>query len=144
MTQSEVSARLEQEGWRQHKPRGFTGLVGPLWSRADPELLSFGLVTDERHLNPAGIVHGGLLTTLLDQVLSTAAWQVTGQLPCVTIQLDAQFVSPVKAGVFLAAHAEVVKRTREIVFVRGELSISDALVMTGSAVLKVLHSADGK
>jgi acyl-coenzyme A thioesterase PaaI-like protein len=50
----------------------------------------------------------------------------------------------VKAGVFLAAHAEVVKRTREIVFVRGELSISDALVMTGSAVLKVLHSADGK
>lgn len=144
MTHPEINTQLEQAGWHPHRPRGFTGLVGPLWSRTCQDLLSFGLVTEERHLNPAGIVHGGLLTTLLDQVVSTAAWQVTGHLPCVTIQLDAQFISSVKVGVFLEARAKIVKQTREIVFVRGELVVSSAPVMTGSAVLKVLHSANAQ
>jgi acyl-coenzyme A thioesterase PaaI-like protein len=52
-----------------------------------------------------------MLTTLLDQVLSTAAWQTASRLPCVTIQFDAQFLSSVKASAFVEAHAEVVKKT---------------------------------
>ena len=95
----------------------------------------------DQHLNPAGVVHGGMLTTLLDQVLSTAAWQVTGRQPCVTIQFDTQFLSPVKAGAFVEAHAKVIKKTREIVFTRGELIVSTACVATGGAVLKILRSA---
>ncbi|CAG4914038.1 PaaI family thioesterase [Paraburkholderia gardini] len=144
MTLFEMNARLEQQGWRQHEPRGFTGLVGPLWSRADQDLLTFGLVTGEQHLNPAGLVHGGTLTTLLDHVLSTAAWQATGRLPCVTVQLDAQFHSSVRAGVFVEARGEIMRKTRDIVFARGELVVSTARVLTGSALLKILRSADTK
>ncbi|MFM0504840.1 PaaI family thioesterase [Paraburkholderia caffeinilytica] len=140
MTTSETAERLTQDGWRQHAPKGFTGLVGPLWSRANLDLLTFGVIVDEQHLNPAGVVHGGMLTTLLDQVLSTAAWQVSGRQPCVTVQFDTQFLSSVKAGVFVEARAEVVKTTRELVFTRGELTVSTDRVATGSAVLKILRA----
>ncbi|MGF6768244.1 uncharacterized protein (TIGR00369 family) [Paraburkholderia sp. GAS199] len=139
MTSPHISEQLAHDGWRQHTPRGFTGLVGPLWSRTHDDMLSFGVLMGEQHLNPAGVVHGGMLTTLLDQVLSTAAWQVNGRLPCVTIQFDSQFLSAVKAGDFVEARAEIIKTTRELVFTRGELLVLNSRVATGSAVLKVLR-----
>jgi uncharacterized protein (TIGR00369 family) len=138
-----TAERLAQQGWRRHAPKGFTGLIGPLWSRTEQGVLAFGLIAGEDHLNPAGLVHGGMLTTLLDQVISTAAWQTAERLPCVTIQLDTQFLSAVKAGAFVEARAEVVKKTREIVFARGELIVSMTIVATGNAVLKILQAATG-
>ncbi|MDN7179397.1 PaaI family thioesterase [Caballeronia sp. SEWSISQ10-4 2] len=143
MDVSVTAERLMQQGWRRHAPKGFTGLIGPLWSRTEQDILAFGVIAGEDHLNPAGLVHGGMLVTLLDQVLSTAAWQAAGRLPCVTIQLDTQFLSAVKAGSFVEARAEVVKKTREIAFVRGELMVSMTIVATGSAVLKILQAATG-
>jgi uncharacterized protein (TIGR00369 family) len=140
MTTSEMAERLAEDGWRPHAAKGFTGLVGPLWSRANQDLLTFGVLVGEQHLNPAGVVHGGMLTTLLDQVLSTAAWQISGRQPCVTVQFDTQFLSAVKAGAFVEAHAEIVRTTRELVFTRGELIADSDRVATGSAVLKVLRS----
>jgi uncharacterized protein (TIGR00369 family) len=136
-----IVERLAQEGWRQHIPKGFTGLIGPLWSRAEHGVLTFGLIAGENHLNPAGLVHGGMLTTLLDHVLSTAAWQAAGRLPCVTVQLDTQFLSAVKPGSFVEARGEVLRKTREIIFTRGELTVSAASVAMGSAVLKILKAA---
>jgi uncharacterized protein (TIGR00369 family) len=140
MITSEMVERLTQDGWRQHAPKGFTGLVGPLWSRSHIDLLTFGVMVGEQHLNPAGVVHGGMLTTLLDQVLSTAAWQISGRQPCVTVQFDTQFLSSVKAGAFVEAYAEIVKTTRELVFTRGELRVNSDRVATGTAVLKVLRA----
>jgi uncharacterized protein (TIGR00369 family) len=138
-----TAERLAQQGWRRHAPKGFTGLIGPLWSRTEQGVLAFGLIAGEDHLNPDGLVHGGMLATLLDQVISTAAWQAAERLPCVTIQLDTQFLSAVKAGAFVEARAEVVKKTREIVFARGELIVSMTIVATGNAVLKILQAATG-
>jgi uncharacterized protein (TIGR00369 family) len=135
-----TAERLAQQGWRRHAPKGFTGLIGPLWSRTEQGILAFGLIAGEDHLNPAGLVHGGMLATLLDQVISTVSWQAVGRLPCVTIQLDARFLSAVKAGAFVEARAEVVKKTREIVFARGELTVSMTIVATGNAVLKILQA----
>lgn len=97
----------------------------------------------EHHLNPAGFVHGGMLTTLLDQVLSTAAWQTAGRVPCVTVQFDSQFLSAVRAGAFVEARAEIVKKTRELIFTRGELFVSTVRVATGNAVLKIIQPPEG-
>ncbi|MBK3810114.1 PaaI family thioesterase [Paraburkholderia aspalathi] len=138
-----TAERLAQQGWRRHAPKGFTGLIGPLWSRTEQGILAFGVIAKEVHLNPARLVHGGMLATLLDQVISTAAWQVAGRLPCVTIQLDTQFLSSVKAGDFVEARADVIKKTREMVFARGELTVSTTIVATGNAVLKILQAASG-
>jgi hypothetical protein len=50
-------------GWKIVKPIGFGELVGPIWRQGDAR---FGFVVEQKHLNFADIVHGGMLTTLAD------------------------------------------------------------------------------
>jgi uncharacterized protein (TIGR00369 family) len=132
--------QLEQAGWRRHVQKGFTGLIGPLWSRRSHDAISFGILTNKSHLNPAGLVHGGFLATMLDQTLSTIGWEAAGRLPCVTIQLEVQFLSAIKPGTFIEARGEVVKQSRAIVFMQGDLWIAAERVATGNAVLKIVQS----
>ena len=62
---------------------------------ADPGRASFSLDPDEFHLNPFGIVHGGVLTTMLDTAMGCA---VHSLLPAavgyLTTELNVRFVRP--------------------------------------------------
>lgn len=118
---------------------GFMGIAGPLWTRRDAASWRYGLLVDERHLNPAGVMHGGALSTLLDHVVSTVAWEACERQACVTLQLDSQFLSAVKAGQFIEAIAIVEHRTAGLIFMRGRVEAEGAAVMVGQAVLKVLR-----
>ena len=64
-----------------------------------PARAVFSLTPDERHMNPLGPVHGGILSTLLDSAMGCA---VHTMLPAgatyTTLQLDVKFVRPVLAG----------------------------------------------
>ncbi len=128
-------------GWSTRSAGGFAGLVGPLWARREDDRWAYGLLTDPRHANPAGLVHGGLLTTLLDHALSAIAWQDAGRRPCVTVALDTQFVGAVRPGAFVEARGRVVRRTGSMSFVQGSLFVGDDEVATASAVMRILGEA---
>ena len=125
-------------GWRQRAAGGFLGLTGPLWTRRDGDGWSYAFIAEERHTNPAGIVHGGMLVTLVDHAIATVAWESVGRKPCVTVTLDTQFIAAVRPGDFVAARAEVTGRTSSMVFARGTVSVGGATVATAGAVLKLL------
>ena len=134
---------LQNAGWRTLSPKGFAGLVGPLWARRETDgALALGILTGEGHVNPGGFVHGGLIATLLDHVISTAAWEAANRVPCVTVQLDTKYLSAVAAGSFLEARASVLRKTRELVFTQGELRVGHDMVATGTAVLKIVKPRD--
>lgn len=131
--------RLAAEGWKPRALGGYIGAAGPLWTRRDEQGWRYGLLVDERHLNPAGVMHGGALTTLLDHVVSTVAWEACERKPCVTLQLDSQFLAAVKAGQFIEASASVRYRTRGLVFMQGQVVSADGQsVLSGQAILKVM------
>ena len=90
------------------------------------------------HLNSFAVTHGGALMTLVDHALSAVAWEACDRTPCVTLQLDSHFVSPVRPGQFVEARAEVIQRTGSLVFMRGELRTGESLVLTAHALLKVM------
>lgn len=131
---------LAAQGWRRRELPGYIGLVGPLWTRREDEGWSYGLLAGERHLNPAGVVHGGALASLLDHVLSTVAWEASGRVPCVTVQLNTQFLRSVRAGQWIEARARVVRVTTRLVFMHGEATVEGEVVASASAVLKVLET----
>lgn len=131
---------LIDAGWRKHAQRGFMGLVGPLWSRREANRYVFGVLVTQEHVNPAGMIHGGMITSLLDQSVSTAVWEATGQQPCVTVQLDTHFVAAVRPGAFIEAHSHIVRQTSTLVFVRAELSVASEIVATGVATMKVVRT----
>ena len=125
-------------GWRERAAGGFIGLTGPLWTRREGDGWGYAFVAEARHTNPAGIVHGGMLMTLVDHAIATVAWDSAGRKPCVTITLDTQFIAAVRPGDFVEARAAVTGRTSSMVFARGVVAVGVATVLTASAVLKVL------
>lgn len=131
----------DASGWRQKSLPGFAGLIGPLWARKEADGWAYGLLATSAHLNPAGVVHGGLLTALLDHALSAIAWEALARRACVTVQLDTHFLAAARAGQFLEVRGRVVRATSSLVFMQGELSVAGNAVATGAAVLKVLGDA---
>ena len=69
----------------------------------------------DRHLNPLGIVHGGVYCTLMDQVAGAAA--CTRGSRCRTVNCETRFLG-VPAGGTLYGHAQAIRMGRSIVVMR--------------------------
>ncbi|MBT9504929.1 MAG: PaaI family thioesterase [Burkholderiaceae bacterium] len=134
---------ISAAGWRQRTLPGFAGLVGPLWTRKEEQGWAYGLLTTRDHLNPANLVHGGLLTTLIDHALSAIAWEALERRACVTVQLDTYFLAAAREAQFLEARGRVVKATSSLVFMQGQVSVAGLEVVSASAILKIVAAAPG-
>lgn len=138
MSDTQDAGAPQGDGWRQIPSTGYMGLLGPVWARREGDRWAYGLSTTAAHLNPAGIVHGGLLMSFIDHAVSLVAWEAVGRRTCVTVQLDTQFLAAVRARQFLEARARVVRATSSLVFMRGRLSCAGVEIATASALLKTV------
>lgn len=97
-------------------------LVGmTLVSVAEGDIV-FGCVADESFTNPVGIVHGGLVCTLLDSATASA---VHSTLPpgraFTTIDLSVSYLRAVQAGDALLAHGWVSKPGSRVCFAEADV-----------------------
>jgi uncharacterized protein (TIGR00369 family) len=104
---------------------GFTQLVGTELSSAEEGRASVSLRAEERHLNPSGAVHGGVISTLIDvsmaEALNTMAEE--DEQPF-TIQITVNYMKPGKPGA-LTSTAEVRKGGERITIVEAEVVQED-------------------
>ena len=90
------------------------------------------------HANNLGIAHGGVICTLLDIAMGTAARCTLGQ-PVVTLDMQTSFLSPGR-GVLLA-EGRIVRAGRRIVFCEAEITTeAGELVAKGSGIVKPVGS----
>lgn len=130
------------EGWKEVRIEGFMGLIGPLLrSTGIEDRNTYGLQTNDSHRNHIGLVHGGVLTSLLDQVLALVAWNAVDRQPTVTVQLNTQFLGAARAGDFLEARAATRHMTRSLVFVDAEISGATGPIASASAIMKISTQA---
>lgn len=123
------------------RPGGFEALIGPIYGTKDDDggfRLAFR--AGERHGNPQGVVHGGMLMTLVDAVMGIAVYRAIGKRRCATISLNCSFVASGRVGDWLEASAEVVRRGRSVVFMRGDIQVDDRRLITADGLWKVLES----
>jgi len=72
----------------------------------------FRLKADDRHLNPMGTLHGGILCDLADAAMGSAmATTLEAGQSYTTLELSINFLKPIRSGL-LTAEGRVVKRTR--------------------------------
>lgn len=140
----QLRAKLEAAQWKQRELPGFIGAAGPLWTRREADAWAYGLLAQGKHLNPAGVVHGGALLTLVDHAISAVAWEASGRLPCVTLQLDTHFADGVREAQFVQARAEVVQRSASLLFMRASLTVEDRLVLSAQAIMKIIRVVPGR
>lgn len=62
---------------------------------------------DSRHQGYSGVVHGGLISTLLDEAMAYAAMSAAGV--CATAEISVRFRSPVMTSCELTVEAQVVE-----------------------------------
>jgi len=125
------------QGWQranQYDP--FEAHLGPFFDRMQGGVREFALLIDDRHVNANGVAHGGILLTFADSCFGYAIWDATEMAPCVTIGQQSNFLASAVAGDLITCRPQVVRKTREIVFIRGDFHVGDKVVFTATAIWK--------
>jgi uncharacterized protein (TIGR00369 family) len=107
---------------------GFTKLVGTELYSAEEGRAVVSLKAEERHLNPSGTVHGGVISTLIDASMAEALNTMTeaDEQPF-TIQITVNYMKPGKPG-RLTSTAEVRKGGERITIVEAEVVQEDEVI----------------
>jgi len=71
---------------------------------------------DKHHQGYTGVVHGGLISTLLDEAMAYAAMSVAGF--CATAGISVKFRKPVRTGEIVKIEAELVEQRGRILKLR--------------------------
>lgn len=130
---------LIAEGWATLTTTGFTGLIGPFWTKGKGPDRQVGLIADERHCNShLGSVHGGVLMTFSDVGLGFGVVDELGGPCCATAQIQLQFVSSARVGDLLICKPELIRRSKELVFMRGLICVEDKVVASADGIWKVI------
>ncbi len=91
------------------------------------------------HLNPNGVVHGGVLFTMVDTAMGKATMSVLdeGQF-CASVEVQLRFIRPASEG-SMAATATVLKRGRSIVHLQAEVTgEDDRLIATANGTFTII------
>ncbi|MGM3390133.1 PaaI family thioesterase [Stutzerimonas stutzeri] len=95
----------------------------------EPGRIALEARPDERHLNPAGAVHGGFAATCLDGAAALALFSTLEVTTAhSTVDLNVKYVRPLTAGETYQVHGWVVERTRS-------LAICDAQLLNSAGKL---------
>lgn len=130
------------QGWRhsaQFDP--FEAYLGPYFDRIHDGAREFALLIDDRHVNARGVAHGGTLLTFADSCFGYAIWDATDHAPCVTVSQQSNFIASADVGDLVTCRPELVRKTREIVFIRGDFRVDGKVVLTSTAIWKVWPKA---
>jgi uncharacterized protein (TIGR00369 family) len=100
---------------------GFTDLVGAEVVSTEEGRAVITIHAEQRHLNPSGTVHGGLISTLIDVSMAEALNTMTeeDEQPF-TIQITVNYMKPGKPGT-LTSTAQVRKGGERITIVEAEV-----------------------
>ncbi len=130
--------RTAPDGWRALKIDGFMALIGTLLRSAQTaQKHSYALQTNETHKNHLGIVHGGVITSLLDQVIALSAWNAADRRRTVTVQMETRFLGAARVGDFLEIRPVIRQATRSLIFVDADITCGDKAIASASAVMKI-------
>lgn len=131
---------LQAAGWKPFLADHFSGVVGPLWERPAGDIQELGFIAGPQHANGhMGTVHGGALMTFADVALGYRVVQALGAPTCATVQLQMHFVSAGRVGEFVTCTPEMVKRTSQLIFMRGLITADEKIVASADGVWKVLE-----
>jgi len=110
-------------------------LLGMRLASAGPGIAAFEMTCDERHHNPMGSVHGGILTDLADAAMGYAVISTLApDESFTTVELKVNFLRPAFSGK-LRCHARVESRGKTIAY-----AVADVENEEGKAVAKAVST----
>jgi len=84
--------------------------------KVEGQVMTTEFVPPVKYQGWKGIVHGGILATLLDEAMTRLAGVVCGT--AVTAEMVVRFVTPARIGELLFVRGEIVKESRKLIEMR--------------------------
>ena len=128
----------EFAGWNYWPDEPFESkLVGPFYFRIIDGEVGSAFRAQERHMNLAGVMHGGCLMTFGDFSLFTIASKEFAENPyAVTVGFNAEFLDGPKVGEFVESRGEVLRSGKSLIFVRGIVTAEGRPCLNFSGTIK--------
>lgn len=134
-------ATLRAQGWEPLPTVRYSAAVGQVMKRIVGGELEVGLLAGEHLANDnLGIVHGGAMMTFGDIALGCGVGEVTDHAMFVTAQIQFHFVSAARVGDFITCAPHVVKKTSQLVFIRGLFETGGRTVASADGIFKLLEA----
>lgn len=100
--------------------RTFWGYLGCRIEELNDRTVTISLEAESHHLNLIGIVHGGVLSSLLDNAMGLAVLAARPEEKTVTTNLNVNFVAPLHVGKLLV-EAQIVHQSCKMITVSGRI-----------------------
>ncbi|MCW9033641.1 MAG: PaaI family thioesterase [Rhodospirillales bacterium] len=124
---------------------GFVGLIGPLYAMPGDAQARFGFRVMEKHLNPAGICHGGMTMAVADMAVGFAALtasKVRVFPPSINNTFD--FLAPAQLGDWLETRVTFVNPTRSMAFADGIMHCDEKPILRFNGICKFPRPDDSR
>ena len=114
----------------------------PIYCRTHPDSVVLGIEVRAPHTNSRGLVHGGLIAALLDNVMGLACGQALraqGQegAGSVTVSLTVDFHGMAKVGQWLTFEPHFVRAGRTLAFVEASALVDGEIIARGKSTFRV-------
>jgi len=119
-------------------------LSGPYYVRLDKDAPAIGFRVQRRHLNRAGMCHGGVLATLADMNITpiNRSHDLAEVNPTISMSLD--YFAPVLLGQWVEAQPDILRRTRNILFSQCVLTADGVPSVRASVVYRIGRPRDAE
>jgi uncharacterized protein (TIGR00369 family) len=122
----------------EHTPSPFVQMIGAKLEEWREGYVRMSLVVEEKHTNPNGVMHGGVLTTLMDETLGAVIASVRGMdvmraAPHATVEMNVSFLAGARPGDEIVVEGRALKVGRSVAFGEAEARRrgSDDLIAKG-------------
>ncbi|MEQ8367219.1 MAG: PaaI family thioesterase [Roseicyclus sp.] len=108
---------------------------GPFYIARESGAARLGFRVGPRHLNAAGIVHGGVLALFADMLgFGLGVGSYSGAANTITLAID--FLAPAREGDWIEATPEITRETRSLIFFRAMITVEGAPIAHCNGIYK--------
>lgn len=135
---------MQTEG---HAQSAFVSFIGGRLEEWREGYVRLGITVEERHTNPHRVMHGGVITTLMDEAVGGVIASVRGmdemwKAPHASVDMNVSFLSNARAGDEIAVEATVLKLGRSVAFGEAEArrKRGDVLIAKGRFTFAIIQN----
>lgn len=100
---------------------------------ADPGRLVAEYVVRDELTNPAGVLHGGAASAILDDLIGAMVFTLGREYAFTSVNLTVDFLHAARAGDIITATAEVIRSGRNIIHCEGRIVAVDGKIVAKCA-----------
>lgn len=120
--------------WQRYHDKSFISHIGPVLERWTREGRELALPTHSMHQNLSGMVHGGVIMSMLDRIMGEGVRDLRPGERFATASMTIDFLRGIMVGEVIHFRSHALKVGRKAINTRGEAWVGDKLCASTSAI----------